>query len=67
MPVRGSTRNFPAALINFSGIYLIFSHGLVYIISFYLLLISTWLVTPEKEKHFTWSEFFLIFNTLGWY
>ena len=65
MSVRASTRNFPAALINFSGIYLIFSHGLAYIIPFYLLLISTWLVTPEKEKNFACSEFFLIFNTFG--
>ena len=58
MSVRASTRNFPAALIKFSGIYLIFSHGLAYIIPFYLLLISTWLVTPEKEKISLVQSFF---------
>ena len=58
MSVRASTRIFPAALINFSGIYLIFSHGLAYIIPFYLLLISTWLVTPEKEKISLVQSFF---------
>ena len=61
MSVRASTRNFPAALINFTGIYLIFSHGLAYIIPFYLLLISTWLVTPEKKKKF---RLFRVFSNI---
>ena len=65
MSVRGSTRKPLAVLISFGGIWSCFM-ALFTFMSFINFNMSV-VVTSEKEKHFSYSECFLIFNTLGWY